>query len=82
MTSRHHCALHLNLVLHMLVVRMQLADTNCTLGRIRPLVKMALAEEHTQQNGAPEQRLGDRQMVGLLIAVLSLTVMASERVQG
>lgn len=30
-TSRHHCALHLNLVLHTLVVRMQLADANCTL---------------------------------------------------
>lgn len=49
MTSRHHCALHLNLVLHMLVVRMQLADTSCTLGGLRPLVKMALAEEHMRQ---------------------------------
>lgn len=43
---------------------------------------MHLAKELTRQNGAPEQGLGDRQMEGLLMAVLSLTVMASERVQG
>lgn len=61
---------------------MQLADANCTLGGLRSLVTMALAEELTRQNGAPEQRLGDRQMEGLLMAVLSLTVMASEQVQG
>lgn len=81
-TSRHHCAPHLNLVLHTMVVRMQLADANCTLGGLRALAKMALAEERTRQNGAPEQCLGDRQMEGLLMAVLSLTVMAIERVQG
>ena len=62
--------------------RMQLADADCTLGGLRAVAEMALAEERTRQNGAPEQRLGDRQMEGLLMAVLSLTVMASERVQG
>ncbi|MBP2484204.1 hypothetical protein J3A72_004496 [Stenotrophomonas sp. PvP093] len=66
----------------MLVVRMQLAVPNCTLGGLRSLVKMALAEELTGQNGAPEQPLGEGQMEGLLMTVLSLTMMASERVQG
>lgn len=46
-------------MLHTLVVRMQLAGANCTVGAP---VRMALAEELTRQNGAPEQRLGDRQM--------------------
>lgn len=81
-TSRHHCAPHLNLVLHTLVVRMQLADANCTLGGLRAVAEMALAEERTRQNGAPDQRLGDRQMEGLLMAVLALMVMASERCRG
>ena len=80
-TSRHHCAPHLNLVLHTLVVRMQLADANWTLGGLRTLIEMALAEELTRQNGAPEKRLGDRQMEGLAMAALSLMVMASELVQ-
>lgn len=48
-------------MLHTLVVRMQLAGANCTVGAP---VRMALAEELTRQNGAPEQRLGDRQMGG------------------
>lgn len=63
-TSRHHCAPHLNLVLHTLVVRMQLADANCTLGGLRAVAEMALTEERTRQNGAPDQRLGDRQWRG------------------
>lgn len=56
-TSRHHCAPHLNLLLHTLVVGMQLADANCTLGGLRAVAEMALAEERTRQNGAPKQRL-------------------------
>jgi len=71
-----------DLVLHTLVVRMQLADASCTPGGLRAVAEMALAEERTRQNGAPNQRLGDRQMEGLLIAVLSLMVMASERCRG
>lgn len=51
---------YLNLVLHMLFVRMQLADTDCTLGDLRALAIISLAEERTRKNGAPEQRLGHR----------------------
>ncbi|CAH0263399.1 hypothetical protein SRABI66_03515 [Stenotrophomonas lactitubi] len=68
-------------MLHTLVVRMQLAGANCTLGALRTLAEMDLAEKLTRQNGVPEKRLVDRQMEGLLMAVLSLTVMASEWVQ-
>lgn len=60
--SRHHRAPHLNLVLHTLVVRMQLADANCTLGGLCAMAIMVLAEELTRQNGVPKQRLSDRQM--------------------
>lgn len=60
---------------------MQLAGANCTLGALRAPAEMDLAEKLTRQNGAPEKRLVDRQMEGLLMAVLSLTVMASEWVQ-
>lgn len=65
-------------MLHTLVVRMQWPGANCTLGA---LVEMDLAEKLTRQRGRSEKRLVDRQMEGLLMAVLSLTVMASEWVQ-
>lgn len=64
------------------VVGMQLADADCTLAALRAAGEMALANERTRQNAAPEQCIGDRHMEGLLMAVVALTTLASERVQG
>ena len=61
---------------------MQLADADCTLGGLRAVGEMALANERTRQNAAPDQCIGDRHMEGLLMAVVALTAMATERVQG
>lgn len=81
-TIRHHCALHLNLVPRTRVVGVQLADADCTLETLRAAGEMALANQRTRQNAAPEQCIGDRHMEGLLMAVVALTTLASERVQG
>lgn len=81
-TIRHHCAPHLNLVLHTRVVGIQLTDADCTLAALRAVDEMALANERTRHNAAPEQCIGDRHMEGLLMAVVALTTLASERVQG
>ncbi|AWH52072.1 hypothetical protein C1924_02140 [Stenotrophomonas sp. ESTM1D_MKCIP4_1] len=62
--------------------RLQLADADCALVGLRSVAEMALACERTRQNSGPQEYLGERQMEGLLQAVLSLTLMASERVQG
>ena len=61
---------------------LQLADADCTLAALRAVGEMALANERTRQNAAPEQCIGDRHMEGLLMAVVALTTLASERVQG
>lgn len=50
--------------------------------RERAVDEMALANERTRQNAAPDQCIGDRHKEGLLMAVVALTAMASERVQG
>ena len=62
--------------------RLQLADADCAIIGLRTVAEMALACERSRQNGAPHEYLGERRMEGLLQAVLSLTLMASERVQG
>jgi len=61
---------------------MQMADADCALSALRAVGEMALANERTRQNGAPQQCIGDRHMEGLLMAVVSLTALATERVQG
>lgn len=50
--------------------------------RDRAVGEMALANERNRQNAAPDQRIGDRHMEGLLMAAVALTAMASERGQG
>ncbi|HYQ23730.1 hypothetical protein [Stenotrophomonas sp.] len=62
--------------------RLQMADADCALIGLRSVAEIALACECTRQNGGPQEHLGERQMEGLLQAVLSLTLMATERVQG
>lgn len=69
--------LHLNLGR-----RMQMADADCALCGLRTVAEMALAGERSRQNGAREDCLDDRSMEGLLMAVLSLTILATERAQG
>ncbi len=61
---------------------MQLADADGTLAALRAVGEMALANERARQSAAPEQCIGDRHMEGLLMAVVALTTLASERVQG
>jgi len=62
--------------------RMQMADADCALCGLRTVAEMALAGERSRQNGAREDCLDDRSMEGLLMAVLSLTILATERAQG
>jgi len=62
--------------------RMQMADADCALCGLRTVAEMALAGERSRQNGAREECLDDRSMEGLLMAVLSLTILATERAQG
>ncbi|MGE6334967.1 hypothetical protein [Stenotrophomonas sp. NPDC077659] len=61
---------------------LQMADADCALVGLRSVAEMALACERTRQSGTPHEFLGERQMEGLLQAVLSLTLLATERVQG
>lgn len=62
--------------------RMQMADADCALCGLRTVAEMALAGERSRQNGEPQDCLDDRSMEGLLMAVLSLTILATERAQG
>lgn len=62
--------------------RLQMADADCALCALRTVAEMALAGERSRQNGEREDCLDDRSMEGLLMAVLSLTILASERAQG
>ena len=61
--------------------RMQLADADCTLGGLRAVAEMALAEERTRQNGEPDQYVGDRVMEGLVMADVALTAFIHERLR-
>ncbi|HGM5035059.1 TPA: hypothetical protein ACKPZU_000805 [Stenotrophomonas maltophilia] len=60
---------------------MQMADADCALGGLRVVAELMLAAERTRQNGTDEEYVGDRVMEGLKMACVSLTVMATERLQ-
>ncbi|WP_313288167.1 hypothetical protein [Stenotrophomonas pavanii] len=56
----------------------ELADADCALVSLRTVAEMALAGERARLNGASREGLGERSMEGLQMAVLALTVMATE----
>ncbi|AWH38864.1 hypothetical protein C1929_19815 [Stenotrophomonas sp. ZAC14D1_NAIMI4_6] len=58
-----------------------LADADCALAGQRIVQEILLAAIRAQQNGDPDEYVGDRVMEGLAMAALALTAFIHERVR-